>query len=143
MDHTDKLRLLVLCTANRCRSQMAEGWLRHLGGKHVEVHSAGVKPSVVHPLAVKVMKEVSIDLTDHRSKHVEEYLGQDFDCVVTVCDSARETCPVLPGAKRTVHHSFPDPDKATGDESQVLEVFRDVRDQIGRWAEGFLQGVCG
>jgi len=132
-------RFLVLCTANRCRSQIGEGWLRHFAGDRAEVHSAGVKPSAVHPLAIRVMEEAGVDITTHRSKHVDELNDIDFDIAVTVCDSAKETCPLLPGAKRTVHHSFEDPDQATGSEEEVLAVFRKVRDQIRSWAQDFIQ----
>jgi len=134
-----KKRFLVLCTANRCRSQMSEGWLRHFAGDKADIYSAGVKPSYVHPLAIKVMNEAGIDISGQRSKHVDEYIGEDFDCVVTVCDSAREACPTLPGAKQTIHNSFPDPDAATGTDEQILAVFHDVRDQIRTWAQDFIK----
>lgn len=134
-----RIRVLVLCTGNRCRSQMAEGWLRHLSGGDVEVHSAGTRPSVVHPLAVKVMAEAGVDVSGQRSKHVDEYAGQSFDYVITVCDSAKEACPVFPGNVRTVHHSFPDPDAAKGSDEEVIAVFRDVRDRVRDWCWGFLQ----
>ncbi|MEM9753059.1 MAG: arsenate reductase ArsC [Planctomycetota bacterium] len=133
-------RYLVLCTANRCRSQMAHGWLARLGGDAVEVFSAGTKPGGVHPLSVKVMAEAGIDIAGHTSDHVDVYADQTFDAVITVCDSAKEACPVFPGAKRTIHHAFPDPDDKTGakSEAELLPVFRDVRDQIRDWAEAFL-----
>ncbi|MEM1098413.1 MAG: arsenate reductase ArsC [Planctomycetota bacterium] len=133
-------RYLVLCTANRCRSQMAHGWLAHLGGEDVEVFSAGTKPGGVHPLSIRVMAEAGVDIAGHTSDPVNLYLDQDFDAVVTVCGSAKEACPVFPGAKRTIHHAFPDPDDKTGakTEEQLLPVFRDVRDQIKRWAKTFL-----
>lgn len=134
--------ILVLCTGNRCRSQMAEGWIRHFAAMQagdaapaLQVASAGVKPSQVHPLAIKVMAEAGVTLDGQTSKHVDQYLGQPFDLVVTVCDSARETCPTLPGAKRTLHHGFEDPDKATGTEDEILTVFRRVRDEIRDWAK--------
>ncbi len=93
-------RLLVICTGNRARSQMAHGWLRSLGGDNVEVTSAGTNPNGVHPMAVRVMDEVGIDISSHTSDHVDQYVEDDFDLVITVCDSARESCPVIPGAKR-------------------------------------------
>ena len=133
----DTRRILVLCTANRCRSQMAEGWLRRFAGDRAEVHSAGVRPSEVHPLAIRVMNEAGVDISGQRSKHVDEVKDMDFDVAVTVCDSARETCPVLPGARRTEHHSFEDPDKAVGSEEEALAVFRKVRDEIRDWAQDF------
>ena len=122
-------KVLVLCTGNSCRSQMGEGWLRHDLGDRVEAYSAGTKPSFVHPRAVDVMGEAGVDLSSHTSKSVEGLRGVAFDLVVTVCDSAREACPVFPGAKRTVHRAFDDPAHAgTGDEA--LPVFRRVRDEI-------------
>ena len=125
------LRILVLCTGNRARSQMAHGWLRHLGGERVVVESAGTEPKGLHPLSVRVMAEVGIDISAHTSDHVERYVGQDFDLVLTVCDSARESCPVFPGAKRLLHHAFEDPDQPGLDEGALLAVFRRVRDEIG------------
>ena len=122
-------RVLVLCTGNSCRSQMAEGWLRHDLGDQIEVHSAGTHPSSVHPRAIEVMAEAGVDLSSHASKSVESLKALPFDLVVTVCDSAREACPVLPGAKKTLHRAFDDPVHAgTGDDA--LPVFRRVRDEI-------------
>jgi arsenate reductase len=136
----EPLRLLVLCTANRCRSQMAHGWLAHLGGDDVEVDSAGTKPGGVHPLSIHVMQEIGIDLSGHTSDPIEAYLEQSFDAVITVCDSAKEACPVFPGATRTIHHAFDDPDDKTGtlSDAEMLPTFRRVRDEIGEWARGFL-----
>ncbi|MDZ7261046.1 MAG: arsenate reductase ArsC [candidate division KSB1 bacterium] len=131
-------RILVICTHNSARSQMAEGFFRHYGGDTIEVHSAGTQPSVVHPLAIKAMQEVGIDISGQRSKSVEEFRGQIFDVVITVCDSAQETCPFFPG-KKVIHHSFPDPAEATGPEDEQLAVFRQVRDQIKQWVRSFLK----
>ena len=131
-------RILVLCTGNRCRSQMAEGWLRHFAGDWVEVRSAGTQPKGVHPLAVRVMREAGVEIGSQTSEHVDKYRDQRFDVVVTVCDAAQEACPVFPNAGRTVHHGFDDPDKATGSEEQVLSVFRRVRDEVRDWAQGFV-----
>ena len=103
--------ILVLCTGNRARSQMAHGWLRHIGGDRVEVDSAGTAPKGLHPLSVRVMAEVGIDISAHTSDHVDRYVAQDFDLVLTVCDSARESCPVFPGAKRMLHRGFEDTDR--------------------------------
>ncbi|MBK9091056.1 MAG: arsenate reductase ArsC [Holophagales bacterium] len=123
-----KALVLVLCTGNSCRSQMGEGWVRHLLGDRVEVRSAGTRPSFVHPRAIQVMGEAGVDLSSHTSKGVESLKGISFDLVVTVCDSAREACPVFPGAKKTIHHAFEDP--ASGEGDDALPVFRRVRDEI-------------
>ena len=125
----ERKRVLVLCTGNSCRSQMGEAWLRHDLGASVEAFSAGTKPSFVHPRAIQVMAEAGVDLSGHTSKSVESLRGVAFDLVVTVCDSAREACPVFPGARKTVHRAFEDPAHAgTGDEA--LPLFRRVRDEI-------------
>lgn len=132
-------RYLIVCTGNFCRSQMAEGWMRQFGKNRVEVFSAGSKPKGgVHPMAVEVMKERGIDLGQNTSNHIDEYINEDFDCVLTVCDSAKEACPVLPGAKRVLHHSFEDPDHPNDPNEDVATCFRRVRDQIGDWVQGFL-----
>ena len=126
-------RALVLCTGNSCRSQMAEGWIRHDLGDRVDVVSAGTHPSYVHPLAIRVMAEAGVDISGHTSKSVSRFLDEPMDLVVTVCDSAREACPVFPGAKRTVHDSIPDPvGRGHGDPDAMLEAFREVRDLIRR-----------
>ena len=122
-------RVLILCTGNSCRSQMGEGWLRHDLGDRIEAQSAGTHPSFVHPLAIRVMKEAGVDISSHRSKSVADVTSQPFDVVVTVCDAAREACPVLPGARRVLHESLEDPALA-GDGEAALPVFRRVRDEI-------------
>ena len=137
-DDTSKKRILVLCTGNRCRSQMAEGWLRYLGGDAVEVRSAGTQPKGVHPKAIAVMAETGVDIGNQRSEHVDVYRDEPFDVVVTVCDSAREACPTFPGAKRLVHHSFEDPDHPNDPNEDPDAVFHRVRDQIRDWARDFL-----
>ena len=124
-----KPRVLILCTGNSCRSQMGEGWVRHDLSDLVEVHSAGTRPSFVHPLAIRVMAEAGVDISPSRSKSVEELKGVAFDLVVTVCDSAREACPILPGARKMLHETFEDPALA-GDGEDALPVFRRVRDEI-------------
>lgn len=113
---------------------MAQGWVQHYAPKGVIAYSAGVKRTFVHPLAIKVMAESGVDISAQHSKHVEIYQNMPMDLVVTVCDSAQEKCPILPGAKKTIHQPFPDPDAATGTDEQILQVFRDVRDQIKAWA---------
>lgn len=132
-----KKRVLILCTGNSARSQMAEGLLRHLAGDRFEVFSAGTRPAGLHPLPVEVLREVGIDISDHRSKSVDEFAGQPFDCVITVCDNARESCPVFPGAGRLIHHSFPDPAAYTG--CRQSAAFRQVRDLIRSWLEQFVR----
>lgn len=130
--------ILVICTGNRARSQMAHGWLHHLGGGRVEVKSAGTEPKGVHPVAVRVMAEVGIDIASHTSDHVDQYVDGEFDLVLTVCDQAKETCPVFPGAKRTKHHAFEDPDYPWMDEEEFAEVFRRIRDAIGVFSRELL-----
>ncbi|MGA9753386.1 MAG: arsenate reductase ArsC [Acidobacteriota bacterium] len=125
-----KRRVLILCTGNSCRSQMAEGWVRHDLGDFVEVFSAGTKPTAVHPLAVAVMAEAGVDLCGHRSKSVSEYWEQSFDLVATVCDAAHEACPAFPGAARQVHASIPDPAPFGTQGEAALTEFRRVRDLI-------------
>lgn len=125
-----KKRVLILCTGNSARSQMAEGLLRHDGGGSFEVFSAGVEPSHVRPQAVEAMREIGVDISGQRSKSVDEFAGQEFDYVITVCDNANERCPVFPGKTERVHWSFDDPAGAEGDEAARLAVFRRVRDEI-------------
>jgi arsenate reductase len=126
-----KKRVLIVCTGNSARSQMAEGLLRHLAGEQVEVLSAGTRPAGVNPHAVRAMAELGIDISRQRSKSVDEFAGQQFDWVITVCDHAREVCPVFPGGGERVHHSFEDP--ASAPEEQKPEAFRRVRDALGKW----------
>lgn len=125
-----KQRVLFICTHNSARSQMAEGLLRHLGNDRFEVYSAGTEATFVRPLAIKAMADLGIDISHQRSKTLDRYLGEPFDDVITVCDTAAEACPVFPGATRRRHWSFEDPSKATGSESEQLRVYRQVRDQI-------------
>jgi arsenate reductase len=133
---SDKKRVLILCTGNSARSQMAEGLLRHDGGERFEVESAGVEPSHVRPQAIEAMREIGIDISGHRSKSVEEFSGQEFDYAITVCDNANERCPVFPGKTTRIHWSFIDPAAVEGDAAARLAVFRSVRDEIrGRLRE--------
>ncbi len=133
----DKQRILILCTGNSARSQMAEGLLRHDAGGRFEVFSAGVAPIPIRSEAIAVMREIGIDTSGHRSKHVDEFAGQHFDYVLTVCDHAREICPVFPGAVRMIHHSFVDPGNYKASESERLERFRKVRDEIREYLRMF------
>jgi len=130
-----KQRVLILCTGNACRSQMAEGLLRHDAGDRFEVFSAGVKPSAILPQMPAVMRELGIDMSQHRPKHVNDFAGQNFDYVLTVCDHAREICPVFPGQTRMIHHSFVDPGEFS--EPERLARFREVRDQIRQYLRTF------
>jgi arsenate reductase len=123
-------RVLFLCTGNSCRSQMAEGALREVAGDRFEAASAGTTPTQINPMAVRVMAEIGIDISEQRSKSVVEMMGEQFDYVVTVCDHAREACPVFPGRATKLHWSFDDPASAEGSEEERLEVFRRVRDEI-------------
>ena len=131
-------RILVICTGNRARSQMAHGWLNHLGGEYVTVDSAGTDPRGVHPLAVCVMAEVGIDISGHTSDHVDRFMGGSYEVVLTVCDAAREACPVFPNAGRTLHQSFADPDRADLDGDALVAVFRQIRDEIGDFCRDLL-----
>src|SRR5688572_2363565 len=133
-----KKRVLILCTHNSSRSQMAEGLLRAAAGAHIEVESAGTEATRVHPLAVKAMAERGIDITGHTSKILDRFLDQPWDDVITVCDSANETCPVFPKAGRRIHWSFEDPSKAAGSEEARLAVFRRIRDEIDARLKGWL-----
>lgn len=132
-------RVLILCTGNSARSQMAEGILRNAGGGRFEVWSAGTKPGRVRAEAIEVMREIGVDISGHRSKSVDEFAGREFDYVMTVCDNARESCPVFPGQARRLHWSFDDPAAVEGDEQQRLKVFRRVRDQISMCLEEFIK----
>jgi arsenate reductase (thioredoxin) len=132
-----KQRILILCTGNSARSQMAEGLLRHDAGDRFEVFSAGTKPGIVRPEAIAVMGELGIDFSAHRSKHVDEFSGQTFDIVLTVCDNAKENCPIFPGATKMIHHSFDDPAALAGSEPERLALFRRVRDEIRVYLQTF------
>lgn len=133
-----RIRVLFLCTGNSCRSQMAEGWARALKGDGVDACSAGIEPQGLNPLAVKVMAEAGVDISGQRSKGVDELGGAVFDCVVTVCDQAREACPRFPGRARIVHRGFDDPPRLARDaktESEALGHYRRVRDEIRAFVE--------
>ena len=138
---SDKKRVLILCTGNSARSQMAEGLLRHDGGDRFEVESAGVIASFVRPQAIAAMEDIGIDITGHRSKSVEEFTGRDFDYVITVCDNAKESCPVFPAKTQRIHWSFDDPAEASGSEDEKLAVFRRVRDEIRSRLREFIEEV--
>jgi len=124
------IRVLFLCTGNSARSQMAEGLLRSLGGSDFEVHSAGTEAKELNPLAVEVMREIGIDISDHQSKSLECFLGQPFDYIITVCDRARDSCPTFPGDNERIHWGFDDPAAVTGARAEQVAVFRRVRNEI-------------
>jgi arsenate reductase len=137
---TELERVLILCTGNSARSQMAEGLLGDKASDRFEVFSAGTEPGRVNPLAIEAMREVGIDISAHRSKSVTEFLGQEFDYVITVCDNANENCPVFPGKTKRIHWSFEDPAAAVGDQHEKLAVFRRVRDEIKERLRDFVVG---
>jgi arsenate reductase len=131
-------RLLILCTGNSARSQMAEGLLRSFGGDRFEVLSAGTRPSLVRPEAIAVMSELGIDLSGHRSKHVREFDGQHFDYVITVCEQANESCPIFSGDTERIHWSVPDPAAVEGSETERLAAFRGIRDSLAETLRVFI-----
>ena len=135
-------RVLILCTGNSARSQMAEGLLRSSGGNRFEVFSAGTKPGSVRPEAIAVMAELGIDISTHRSKHVREFEGQHFDYVITVCDNANESCPVFSGETERIHWSFPDPAAVEGSEVERLAAFRRVRDALAGTFGAFISRIA-
>lgn len=133
--------VLILCTGNSCRSHMAEGVLRAAAGDFLEVASAGSEPAgCVHPLAIAVMREIGVDISGHRSKHLNEFLGRPVETVITVCDNAAQACPTFPGQVNRHHWPFDDPAKATGTDAEKLAVFRRVRDEIRRVFEAYAAG---
>jgi arsenate reductase len=132
-------KILVLCTGNSCRSQIAEGYLRFFAGKQAEIYSAGVETHGVNPRAIAIMKEDGIDISSHTSNNVNEYLHMSFDHVITVCDNALERCPVFPSGKGVQHHyNFPDPAKAQGTETEIMGEFRKVREMIRSYCREFV-----
>lgn len=135
----NKKRVLILCTGNSARSQMAEGLLRNLAGDKFEVESAGTIASFVRPQAIAAMAGIGIDISRHRSKCLDEFLDTEFEYVITVCDNANESCPVFPGNARRIHWSFDDPAEAKGDDEDVAEVFRRVRDEIREKLRSFAE----
>jgi len=128
-------KILVLCTGNSARSQMAEGLLKHITKSEYEVYSAGTKPSIVRPEAIKALAEIGIDISENRSKSVEEFADKEIDYVLTVCDNARENCPYFPAKTKIIHHSFADPAEVQGDQETRLNAFRKIRDRISEYFE--------
>jgi arsenate reductase len=130
-----KKRVIFICTHNAARSQMAEGLLRHFYGERFVAYSAGTQPTQVNPYAVAVMREIGVDISRHRAKSVHEFVNQEFDYVVTLCDRARQTCPFFPFGGSYFHRSFEDPSQVEGSEEDKLQEFRRIRDEIRRWLE--------
>ena len=131
--------ILVLCTGNSCRSQLAEGYLRHFAGDKANVYSAGVETHGLNPRAIATMKEDGIDISGHTSNNILEYTGVEFDYVITVCDNAKERCPYFPSNAQKFHYNFPDPAKATGTEAEIEKAFNDVRDMIKVYCINFVK----
>ena len=134
-----KKNVLVLCTGNSCRSQIAEGYLRYFAGDRATVYSAGIETHGVNPRAVAAMKKDGIDISGHTSNLIDEYRSIPFDFVITVCDNAKESCPFFPTTAKSFHQNFPDPAKASGTEEEIGQAFRDVREQIKRYCEEWVQ----
>jgi arsenate reductase len=131
-------KILVLCTGNSCRSQIAHGYLQYLTKGKAEVFSAGIEAHGVNPKAIAIMKEDGIDISHHTSNKIDEYEDSEFDFVITVCDNAKERCPYFPATVKTIHHNFPDPAKATGSDTELMQKFRDVRNLIRDFSARFV-----
>jgi arsenate reductase len=131
-------RILVLCTGNSCRSQMAEAYLRYYAKDTAIIYSAGIEAHGVNPKAIVVMKDDGIDISNHTSNNIEEYRNADFDYVITVCDHAKENCPFFPSTAKKFHHNFPDPAKAKGSDEEIMQEFRNVRDMIKTYCRTFI-----
>ncbi len=140
---SEKKKILILCTGNSARSQMAEGLLIHICQNEFEVFSAGTKPSIVRPEAIKVLTEIKIDISNNRSKSVDEFADEEIDYVLTVCDNAKENCPYFPAQTKLVHHSFADPAEVEGDEETRILAFRRVRDQIQEYLNDSFVEIIG
>jgi len=133
-----KKKILILCTGNSCRSQIAEGYMKFFARNKAEVYSAGVETHGVNPKAISIMKEDGIDISNHTSNNIDEYTDIDFDFVITVCDNAKERCPFFPTNAVKYHYNFPDPAKATGTDSEIMEQFRSVRELIKTYCRNFV-----
>jgi arsenate reductase len=138
-----RIKILVLCTGNSCRSQIAEAYLRKYSNGKAEIFSAGIEAHGLNPRAIEIMREDGIDISGHTSNTIEEYRSIDFDFVITVCDNAKERCPVFPTSARTFHHNFLDPAKATGSEKEIMEVFKKVRNEIRHYCQDFIASNIG
>ena len=135
MTQSEKKNILFLCTGNACRSQIAEGWAKHLKSDTIEAHSAGIRPIGVSSRAIETMAEAGVDISDHTSKHLDELCNIDFDYVITLCDNAAQNCPVFTGKAKVIHKPFKDPYFATGSEENIMAEFRNVREQIKAFVE--------
>jgi arsenate reductase (thioredoxin) len=133
-----KKKILVLCTGNSCRSQIAEGYLRYFAGDKADIYSAGVETHGVNPKAITTMKEDGVDISNHASNNIVEYRNIEFDFVITVCDNAKERCPFFPTKAKKFHHNFPDPAKAIGTDEEINEQFRKVREKIKKYSKDFI-----
>ncbi|MBI3894446.1 MAG: arsenate reductase ArsC [Acidobacteria bacterium] len=142
MNEMEPTRILFLCTANSCRSQMAEGLLRHLSGGTIEVASAGTHPKTIHPDAIRCMAEIGIDISAQRAKSLDLFLGEHIDYVITVCDQAKESCPLFPGAAESLHWSVLDPALAQGTEEERMRIFRQVREELKERIEELLKRIA-
>ena len=132
--------VLVLCTGNSCRSQMAHGYLNHFQNKLANIYSAGIETHGLNPMAVEIMKEDKVDISHHTSNHVDEYQGIEWDFIITVCDHAKEHCPFIPSKNAIrVHQNFPDPSKVKGTDKEIVEAFRETRDQIKEFCHDFVK----
>lgn len=134
-------KILILCTGNSCRSQIAEGYIRYFSPKGTEVCSAGVETHGVNPRAIKTMMEDGIDISSHTSNNISEYMDMDFDFMITVCDNAKETCPYFPTKAKKFHYNFPDPAKAKGSEEEIMNEFHKVRDMIKEYSREFVKKI--
>lgn len=135
------MNILVLCTGNSCRSQIAHGYLQKFIGENGKVYSAGVETHGVNPNAISIMKEDGIDISNHTSNNVDEYFNIEFNLIFTVCDNAKERCPYFPSKAKRIHHNFPDPAKAVGDENKIMNEFRKVRDEIKTYCKKIIEEI--
>jgi arsenate reductase len=135
----NKKQVLILCTGNSCRSQIAEGWIRHFGGDKVDVYSAGIETHGVNPRAIQTMKEAGIDISKHTSNHIDEYRHIPFQYMITVCDHANENCPYFPSDAKRFHHNFFDPSKVKGTEEEIQFAFAKARDEIRDYCKDFIE----
>jgi arsenate reductase len=133
------MNILVLCTGNSCRSQLAEGYLKYFANDKAKIYSAGIETHGVNPKAISTMMEDGIDISNHTSNNVDEYAHIDFDYVITVCDNAKEACPVFPNKAKKFHFNFPDPAKAKGTEEEIMDQFRTVREMIKTYTKDFVE----